>query len=239
MSRVTYRAVICDRNEVFAQGLGRLVNRAAEAAEVDVEVMKCPSLEQLPADIAREADLFLIDCQPDEQRAVDAAHHLQRINKHGVFVLLADKPQQPLPVGENAYRFLLKGHDKGKILDTLTAAFWQLEYPGGITTRDVIEEDPEFSLFRVISHIEASQNNTIIHTARHSIATNLPMSYFELNLDCGFAQCHRHYIVNTKFIAEVTGRNVLLESGQLLPVAEEFIQSLERAFRQTQGDSLE
>ncbi len=77
-------------------------------------------------------------------------------------------------------------------------------------------------LFRDISHVEAVQHNVVYHlTGGGEFAEYGTFSGAAEKLlrDSRFARCHRSFIVNMDEIAAITGSDIMMRTGRLIPIS--------------------
>lgn len=73
-----------------------------------------------------------------------------------------------------------------------------------------------------VTHFEGSINYTLIHRNNGKIEVcSYTLKRFEemLASNPSFVRIHKGYIVNKQFISEIMPKNVILRSGEVLPLA--------------------
>lgn len=80
------------------------------------------------------------------------------------------------------------------------------------------------SLIRIAPHevryIESDRRKVRIHERTRTIETYARISELEAKLPDQFARCHKSFLVNLAYVAEFTGRELVLADGARLPVSQ-------------------
>jgi len=71
-----------------------------------------------------------------------------------------------------------------------------------------------------VSYIESQRNNVIVHCDDQDYVTGGPLKRFEEMLaEHSFSKCHNAYLINLSFVEAVQKEEVILTTGQSLPIS--------------------
>ena len=87
-----------------------------------------------------------------------------------------------------------------------------------------------------IRYLESNAHRTIIHTLGNEYVCYEKISEFEKEMGDSFVCCHQSFLVNMKFIKNISRYRVLLNNGILLDIARARYKYVEEKFIAYRGE---
>ena len=69
-----------------------------------------------------------------------------------------------------------------------------------------------------IFFIEVYDKDVLFHTAEGVFKTHTPLDSIEQRLGKSFLRCHRSYIINMNHVDKITGQDIILRNGEVVPM---------------------
>ncbi len=179
-------------------------------------------------------DLYLLDILMPHLKGVDLAGHIRARNEAAEILFLTSSPEYALDAFDvAACGYLLKPVDGEKFDRTLLAAVHRLTQPENPCLLLKTKEGMRKILFRDLVMVESFNHNRVCTLADGSktvTAHTLASLMERLSNDPRFFSPHRAYIINMEHIAALNASNVLLSTGQQVPVARTSYAALKQAY---------
>lgn len=179
-------------------------------------------------------DLYLLDILMPHLRGVELAEQIRAHNEAAEILFLTSSPEYALDAfSVAACGYLLKPVDKEKFDKVLLAAAYRLTQPENhyllLKTREGIRK----ILFRELVMVESFNHDrvcTLTDNSKAVTSDTLASLMERLSVDPRFFSPHRAYIINLEHIAALNAANVLLSTGQHIPVSRTNYAALKQAY---------
>lgn len=225
------KIAICDDEPAESGYLKRIVERWAELRGRRCAVSLFRSAEQLLFACEEEApDILLLDIQMEGMSGVELARRLRREDRTFQLVFVtgfADFVLEGYEVA--ALHYLLKPVEEEKLYAVLDRAAAELRrrertvllpYEGGTLRLPVGQ----------IVCVEAFLHAVELRTSERRYELRRSISEMEGVLGEGFVRCHRSYLVNLDYIRQIGRSELLLDTGERLPLSRGNYDRVNRAF---------
>ncbi len=179
-------------------------------------------------------DLYLLDILMPHLRGVELAEHIRKRNEASEILFLTSSPEFALDAFEvAACGYLLKPVKKEKFDKALLAAAQRLTRPENpfflLKTREGLRKVPLRELVMVES-FNHDRVCTLADGSKMVTADTLASLMERLSGDPRFFSPHRAYIINLEHITALNAADVLLSTGQRVPVSRSSFSTLKKAY---------
>jgi len=179
-------------------------------------------------------DLYLLDILMPHLQGLELAQRIRERNEAAELVFLTSSPEYALDAFEvAACGYLLKPVDREKFDKVLLTAVHRLTQPENLylllKTRDGMRK----LLFRDLVMVESFNHDRICTLADGSKATTadtLTSILARLSHDPRFFSPHRAYIINLEHISALNTSDLLMSTGQRVPVSRASFSALKKAY---------
>ncbi len=189
-------------------------------------------LEQLQRDGG--FDLYLLDILMPHFKGLELAEKIRARNETAEILFLTSSPEYALDAFEvAACGYLLKPVEQEKFDRALLAAAQRLIQPQNPYLLLKTREGMRRILFRELVMVESFNHErvcTLSDGSRASTTDTLTAIMNRLSGDARFFSPHRAYIINLEHISELRASDVLLSTGQRVPVARTCAVALKKAY---------
>ncbi len=231
-----YRIAVCDDEPLMAEENVNMTRRILDgrglAAErdyqIDAYLSPGPLMKKLAAQ-PKAYDLLLLDIELSGENGVELVSFLREkrfeasviyITGHAGFAL-DSFPTRPLD-------YLLKPVDEKRLASALD---WDLRTKSRTTERPTLRCGTRAILLSSIRYLEIHGRRTLAHLERGNEVLPEPLSKLEgALLDRGFCRSHFSYLVNLAHVEQIRRTEVLLDSGETLPVSRSCYQELMNSY---------
>ncbi len=228
---------ICDDNAGDAARVLALAQRfAGEHPEFPMKFWSFSSafdlLEHL--ETAGGFDVYLLDILMPQVKGLEAAKYIRERGEAAEIVFLTSSPEYALDAfGVEACGYLLKPVEKERFDRALLAAANRLTRPEEasivLKTREGLRKVP----LRELTVVESFNHDRVCYrTDRSKLVTadTLGALMERLSGDARFFSPHRAYIINLEHITALNATDVVMSTGQRVPVARTSMPALKRAY---------
>ena len=227
-------AVVDDRAEQ-AQYIKFTAEKWAEENRVKIHAVMFESAENLKLELSElpennKFDILLLDIEMDGQNGVELARELRCSGDNTPIIFItavADYMAEGYDV--SALHYLVKPIKEDKFFETLNKAYKNITETKKFLFINSNGKDYRI-LFDDIIYIESARNSVIIKTLNAEYETRQNISRIEAELDNSFFRCQRSYIVMLKHIKYIAKTEVLLNSGESIPLSRNIYKDLYSAF---------
>lgn len=222
------RIGICDDIEVVHDTMKKLIYTYAQENDFTVEVMSYISGVDLikSQDISR-LDVLFLDIEMPGLDGVETAYRLRQISNHCKIVMLTGRVERFKEAFEiGAFRFVTKPIEERevfKVMDALRNCIMgnkKISLKLNAQKCAILEKD--------IMYVMIDKWAACICTETYDFRDEHSLDWWEQKLDNRlFFRCHKSYIVNMSKIVEFGAKDVLLITGERIPVAKRRMKELE------------
>ncbi len=231
------RVCICDDNAGDAAKIQTLADRfAGEHPEFTLKIQTFFSafdlLEQLDEDGG--FDLYLLDILMPHLKGLDLAERIRARNENSEIIFLTSSPEYALDAFEvSACGYLLKPVKKEKFDKVFQTAICRLTQPENSCLLLKGRDGMRKILIRELVMIESFNHDRVCSMADGSqLITSDTLAFLMEHLSSApcFFSPHRAYIVNLEHITALNAADLLLSTGQRVPVARTKYAALKKAY---------
>lgn len=212
------RIAICDDEQCFLDDFRRIAGSLYRSLDILIDSFSSGSalLKQFRL---KAYDLVFLDIEMPEMDGITLAAELRALSEDVSIVFLTGHIEYAIKGYEvNAMRYLTKPADEQKIRDVVDRVLHKMEDGKQLWIR-TDEGDMRLRL-RDVLFIESQNQNVIINTAADSYSVRGNMSDYEARLTPdGFFRIHRSYLVALAKIQRISGREIVMDDGTILPVS--------------------
>lgn len=224
------KIAICDDNPADIVYVAGLIDEWKKQSGIMAEVISFPTAEALLFvwEEHRDMDILLLDIEMGKLSGLELARQLRQLGA-GMQIIFITGYMDYIAQGYDveALHYLLKpvsGERLGQVLNRAMERIKTRERMLQFTLQDGVVR---LSVYE-IRYLEVMRNYTTIHAAEdYSVKRSL--SDLKGELDEGFYQIHRSFIVNLRFVRRVTRTEVVLKDGTALPLSRRHYEGVNRA----------
>ena len=222
-----YRIAICDDEEAQREYLVSLVRSWSAEAGVTAKVTAFSSGESLLFGKDGQ-DIFLLDIEMPGIDGIALAQELRKTAPHAPIVFITGYDRY-LAKGYDvaALHYLLKPLDKDKFFAVLNRAAEQLGQNEKRITLELSGETVCIPL-REISWVEVQGNYVTFH-GKEDYRAKMTLAGAEALLDSRFCRTGRSFLVNLHKVRKITTAEVVLASGEKIPLSRGMYEAVNRA----------
>ena len=164
-------------------------------------------------------DLIILDIEMPGLNGIDTAKKLRKLEEGTAIVFLTSHVEYALEGYEvNALRYLTKPANTKKLSEIITYLLEQKKKDKRILLRN--NEEVEMVCVAEIYYMEAQDQMIRIVTDKGEYRNRYNLGDYEAQLGAqGFFRIHRGYLINLGHVLRLTGREIVMEDGTLLPVS--------------------
>lgn len=214
------RFAICDDSAADRRQLASMLQRYCADHHVQAEI--CPFADGralLEAFAPGKYQILFLDIYMPALTGMEAAKAIRGKDTGCQLVFTTTSEDHALEsYGVYAAGYLLKPYTQGQLEETVD---WCLENisPLAQSIEIVFERERVQVLLGEIRYIEVFGREAIFHTTGRTYSTNRSLVELEQELPQDFLRCHRSYIVNMNYIANVTASEFILQDGCRVPIS--------------------
>lgn len=220
---------ICDDNKRFASELEEVILKKY------VDTVKCEvffSGDELYGVLEKgeKYQIYFLDIEMEGINGIETALRIRKDDDNALIIFMTEHQEYVYRVFEALpFRFLIKPFTEEKICKVMNECLEQINTSGKYFFFSV--ERRKFQLpYGEIIYFEGRKRKIAIHTINGEQEYYAKISDLENELDSVmFCRIHNSLIVNMDYIRSIDERNVLLSTGEILPVSKPYRQlSVER-----------
>ena len=228
------KIAICDDESHQAEYVKTLVNKWAEKNNIGVTIDMFNSAEQFKTEQFENKlfDILLLDVQMGGQNGVELAREIRQSDTTLSIIFITgftDFISEGYDV--SALHYLIKPVKQDKLFDTLNRALEKLEKS---KKTDILLIGADGVNFKIpldeIIYIEAFGHTVTIHTAKSKYDIQQNIGQIENELNSNFFRCHRSYIAGLKYVRQITKTEILLDTGNTIPLSRRIYNAMNQAF---------
>ncbi len=225
-----YKIAICDDNSSDIDYVSRFVKEWSKLRNLVIHIDTFPSAESLLFHYEDESDydMLLLDIEMGQMNGVELAKAIRKKNKEVQIIFITGYTEYILDGYEvEALHYLLKPVSEDKMYTVFDRAVEKLGQKRKTLLVQKTGETIRIPLYEIL-YVEVVRNYVTIH-AREEISVKKTLGELEKELDETFFRVGRSYIVNLGAISKVTKKDVYLRNGEVIPLARNMYEALNRA----------
>ncbi len=225
-----FHIAVCDDEAPMREKIASLVTGWARERSHDISLSQFSSSESFLFHYEEKAefDILLLDIEMGEMNGIDLAKKLRQKDKRLQIIFLTGYSEY---ISEGyevaALHYLLKPIRPEKLFATLDRAAENLKTAARTLTVVTAEETVLLPLSE-IRYAEVLRNYTTIH-AEEDYTVKMPLQELEKSLDESFFRVGRSYLVNLRRISRITRSEILLRTGESIPLPRRSYEAANRA----------
>ena len=216
-----YKIAICDDEQKQIEYLSGVVSAWASKNRHVVEIKTYSSAKSFLFDYSEEKDfdILLLDIEMPGMNGMELAKTIRRENGIVQIVFITGYPEfMSEGYDVSALHYLMKPVNKEKLFSILDKASERIEQKEGSlvlkTENGIIRIN-----FSQIMSAEAIGHTTLLTLTDRKETAKIGINDFEKQLNDSFVRCHRSYLVGIRHISKITKTDVILDSGEMLPLS--------------------
>lgn len=217
------KIAICDDEELFIKELKCCINRYMSETDKEIRIFEYHDGKELLQDYKTDIDLIFMDIKMEKLNGLKTAEEIRKIDNTVGIIFLTSLSQYVWKGYEyGAVNYLLKPIKYGRLKMELDRFFSR--YNGKDDPYITFSNDNgKFKiLYRDIKYIETYNHNVMIHYDEQEQVLYMNMkktsALFEEQPE--FCRCHASYIVNLSFVKSIEGLNIILTTGEKIPISQ-------------------
>lgn len=227
-----YRLLIVEDNPAHAEILQGLVEACPQVAALRVECASSTTgLEELLAEEPADILIADIDLGPNEPNGIEMVQSLfpQGSGTQVIYVTGYMEFCTRAYRTEHVY-FLAKPVGQDDFNDAIDKALAKLDNLR--TSSLVVRSGGSVKLVQpgAISYVESDRRKVRIHVSGEVVETYATLTGLAGQLPTSFVQCHKSFLINMKHIVEMNKDNLVLHSGEVVPISQKKRKATREAF---------
>lgn len=218
-----YKIAICDDEQIFIKELKKILKRYADEADKTFCFFEFHDGIQLLENFQPDFDLIFLDIKMEKINGLKTAEDIRKIDSAVGLFFLTSLPQYVWKGYEyGAVNYLLKPVKYGRLkmeLDRFFSCYQGREEPY-ITFSNSAGKFKV--LYKNLRYAETAGHNVLLHFEgqEQSIYKNMKEITSILELQRQFVRCHASFILNMAYVKRVENLEVVLTTGERIPVSQ-------------------
>ena len=202
--------------------LKNYISRYGKEHGEEFSIVYLPDGMDLVDDYKGQFDIILLDIQMKHLDGMAAAEKIRQVDSDVIIIFITSTVQYAVQgYAVDALGYVLKPVPYLQFEQLFVKATQRVAAKQKHVYVKVAVDDKQIKLdCDSIHYIESQRNNVILHCSDHDYVTAGPLKRFEEMLsEHGFSKCHNAYVVNLSYVEAVQKEEVLLTSGEALPIS--------------------
>ena len=216
-----YKIAICDDEQKQIEYLSGVVSAWASKNRHVVEIKTYSSAKSFLFDYSEEKDfdILLLDIEMPGMNGMELAKTIRRENGIVQIVFITGYPEfMSEGYDVSALNYLMKPVNKEKLFSILDKASERIEQKEGSLVLETENGIIRINFSQIMS-AEAIGHTTLLTLTDRKETAKIGINDFEKQLNDSFVRCHRSYLVGIRHISKITKTDVILDSGEMLPLS--------------------
>ena len=197
---------ICDDESEQTEYIKMLVSKWADENNIEINIDMFESAENFKFawSESKKYDILLLDIQMGGQNGVELARDLRGTDGKLIIVFITALPDFISDGYEvSALHYLIKPISENKLFETLDRAVKKINKPKKTLFIDADGVNFKILLDEIV-YIEAFGHLTSVNTTNGKYDIQQNIGQIEKDLSSDFFRCHRSYIVNLKYVRQIS-----------------------------------
>ncbi len=202
--------------------LKNYIERYGNARSEQFTIAYLPDGIDLVDDYNGQFDIILLDIQMKHLDGMAAAEKIRKIDSDVIIIFITSTVQYAVQgYAVDALGYVLKPVPYTQFEQLFEKANSRVKSKQQHLYIKVSVDDKQIKLDCSNLHfIESQRNNVILHCEDGDYVTAGPLKRFdEMLSEHGFSKCHNAYIINLSYVEAVQKEEVILTSGEVLPIS--------------------
>lgn len=216
-----YNIAICEDEVIQANQLESLFKKYEKNENVVFNIDKFSSGELLIEMGYDKYDIIVLDIKMDQINGIEVAKIIRKMNENVklMFVTAMEK-YWPEGYNVNAFRYILKPIDEDKFYEEIINIINEVNKTKAYITINNDRDLKTISIQNII-YLEILHRKVHINTTSGVYTSNNTLKYWNKKLyPYGFANPHSSYLVNMKYVTEISKEKVTLLDGDIIYVSQ-------------------
>ena len=223
---------MCDDEVVEIEYLTSLEKTWAAVKNIDVSITSFSSAENFlfAYEDMKKLDILLLDIQMGDMDGMDLARELRKSNEDVQIIFITGFPDFMADGYDvSALHYLMKPVKEERLFAVLDKAAVGVD----VQEAELLVQTADAAVkvaHRDILYIEAFAHYVQIFTKTGVLETRANIGDIAEALGDGFVRCHRSYVVGLRHVSHLTKTDVVLDSGQTVPLSRRMGKDVNQAF---------
>lgn len=202
--------------------LKNYIERYGAARKEQFAIAYLPDGIDLVDDYNGQFDIILLDIQMKHLDGMAAAEKIRKVDSDVIIIFITSTVQYAVQgYAVDALGYVLKPVPYTQFEQLFEKASSRVKSKQQHLYIKVSVDDRQIKLdCENVHYIESQRNNVILHCNDGDYVTAGPLKRFdEMLAEHGFSKCHNAYIINLSYVEAVQKEEVILTSGEVLPIS--------------------
>lgn len=218
-----FRFVLCDDELPMLEQLTEYIGRFSRECGIQIDVTVFPDGESLLFAYPKDADVVLLDIGLAKENGIEVAKKIRQFTPEVCLIFITSMTRLAIKgYSVRAFGFIPKPVTYEALKHELRAALEQIWQKDKhlVGVNDNIKGVYEQINAQNILYFEVKGHNMIVNLRDRQLHTRGSISSYLAQLSAyGFLRCHASFLVNYRWIANITPAEVILQNGARVPVS--------------------
>lgn len=224
-----YRIAVCDDDEGMRSTLRAYCGEILKRYGIEYEMGEYSSAETFETE-AGKYDLLLLDIEMDGKNGMSLAKELRK-SGNDISIVFISGHDRYLKDGYSVrpIQYLFKPLNKDELENAIKIDLKLNHIPGSVALNT--GQKTVVVPVKDIRYAESFDHKVHVHTNEQDIVISRSLGELEKQLYVyDICRCHNSYLVNLKYIAEFTRKEIVMDDGIRIPVGRKFCKDIQSEF---------
>lgn len=234
---------LCDDNEILLEKYCKQITALARKNQIEISLRTFASGEQLlfyMDENSNAADIIYLDIVMGGLNGIETAKSLRMMDCHAEIIFLTSSKEYVFDsFDSNPLYYIMKDELADKKFEEIfiKAVEFSAKRSSEVFLCDSGSTKKQIPL-REISFFEVQNRTVSVHFDQKVFSFYSTLEKIEQELsEKRFARCHRAYIINLRYVDQITRSDVILTTGEAIPVGAAYMKNLKMGFSAHLADS--
>lgn len=216
-----YNIVVCDDNKAIRDKIVKALRSLEQELNENFEIEQFASAEELLFEYSESTDILILDIQMLQMTGMQAARELRKRDRNVQIIFLTALSEYAVEgYNVHAYSFLVKPVSESVLKDKVRSVIDLMSVDKPVYIEFKSKDGIDVVNIGTVLYIESFSHDVVVHTAEGAKKYPKRMRDIEDRLyEHDFFRIHKSYVINLKKVTRISGENVILEDGSVLPVS--------------------